>query len=116
LKAALSIIIWTVAVTVMSLAPVYEASTYKFFPHEDKLAHAIMYFVMAYLLGLLIPRKNSWSFFLIFLIPALYGFFMEILQDQLDTGRMFDYLDILANIFGSFTGTMLIYVLFKREV
>jgi len=99
----------------MSLTVSYEPSTYTLFAQEDKLAHFIMYLIMSFLLGKSIKKRGKWHWVLIFVLPACYGFFMEILQDWMGAGRQFEFFDILANIFGSFTGTMLIYMLYKLK-
>lgn len=103
--------------TFMSLLPVYEPSTYRFFPNEDKLAHVIMYLVMALLLGFVSKCKGRiavpWLWLII--VPSAYGYLMEILQDLLPTGRLFDNFDIIANIVGSFAGTMLFYMFNRRR-
>jgi len=72
-----------------------------------------MYAVLAWLIGRRIITNGPWHWLLVFIISSSYGILMEILQELLNTGRQFDFYDILANIFGSLSGTMLIYMLYK---
>lgn len=104
-------------IAILSLSPVYDGSTYRFFPNEDKVVHAAIYAVMAFLMGKAF-YKNSSNIYILWIIitcTAIYGYFMEIFQDRLDTGRMYDSADIVANIFGAFAGTMLIYILNRSK-
>ena len=117
MKAIIPLLIWMGIIAILSLSPVYDGSTYRYFPHEDKLAHAVIYAVMAILMGWTI-YKNSSNLHILWIIlvsSASYGYLMEVLQDRLDTGRMFDSADIVANIFGAFAGTMLIYILNRSK-
>lgn len=98
--------------TILSLAPVYDATTYRYFSNEDKVAHFGMYAIMALLT--VIATKNisvKPSYLWAFIFSSGYGCLMEILQEKLSTGRLFDWQDIVANIFGAFAGTMLIYMI-----
>jgi len=104
-----------VVVAYFSLTPSYQTSTYKLFPGEDKLAHFLMYAMTAFLLGKYFSDKKRWKWISIFLLAAGYGYLMEILQEWMNLGRQFDIYDILANIFGSLSGTMLIYMLYKLK-
>jgi len=93
----------------------YDFSGYTFFPNEDKLAHILMYAIFSFLLGRRIIGVRPFNWLLVILITSSYGILMEILQELLIAGRQFEFLDILANIFGSLSGTMLIYMLYKRK-
>lgn len=78
-----------------------------------------MYLIMAFLLGLVFQqyfrgkqmKTLGWSI----LVASGYGYLMEILQGALNTGRLFDKFDIIANIIGSFAGTMLFYMLIASK-
>ena len=84
---------------------------------NDKLMHftgyAILSILLASMLGVSSPGK--WTFWKIVLLSSLYGLLMEILQMICNTGRLFEYFDIVANIFGAFAGTMLIYVFYRSN-
>jgi len=105
---------YLVFITIGSLSPIYDVDTYRYFHNEDKIFHLIMYAILSFLIGLVFRDKQRISplrIMIITIISSLYGILMEILQDVLDTGRMFDLYDIVANIFGAFAGTMLFYML-----
>jgi len=83
----------------------------RFFQNEDKVLHFITYAVAAILFSIWLGNSSPsrMPFWRIVLITSLYGIIMEILQRLMETGRLFDIYDIVANIFGAFAGTMLIY-------
>lgn len=71
---------------------------------SDKLLHAGVYFVFTLLMmrGLAKAGLFRWkTVVVVFLISALYGVTMEILQYKFFPGRYFETLDIFANIIGS---------------
>jgi len=78
--------------------------------HIDKLAHIIMYGLLAILLS-----RDQLSVLIIFVICAAYGILMEIIQGEFFEHRHFDILDIIANISGSLIGIGF-YQFIKRKV
>ena len=50
-----------------------------------------------------------------FLIAALFGIIVEVLQYFLNWGRSFDILDIITNISGSIIGVIIFNRFFKLE-
>lgn len=102
---------YLVLIAILSLSPVYDATTYRYFHNEDKVAHALMYALAAILFVYVtkdkVPSVMHFMFTVIWV--SMYGYLMEVLQGKLDTGRLFDSYDIVANIFGALAGTMLIY-------
>lgn len=81
----------------------------------DKLAHAAAYFVMASLLLWGMHRSHGLQprhFFLVLLLSSGYGISLEIVQWAFFPGRVFEFLDIIANIIGSF-GSILVFFLIK---
>jgi len=99
-------------VTYASLSPASGFNEEDFFEHIDKVIHFVMYLGMSFLVGAVF-KQRPWL--IAFMGSITYGYLMEILQSQLNNGRSFDYFDILANIFGAFAGTMLIYKLNKKR-
>ena len=114
----MSLLIWFSLITCASLLPLYEHNVetgYNLFPFEDKLAHIVMYAGLAWLIGRRIITNGPYNWLLVIITSSTYGILMEILQELLNTGRQFEFYDILANIFGSLSGTMLIYMLYKYK-
>ncbi len=114
LKAVLSLLVWLMIVTVLSLMPDTGVHV-ELFPNQDKLVHFIFYLVMTFLLrGLYQMNQKRWHWKAI-LLASTYGFVLECIQGALIEGRHFDYLDIIANIIGSFIGSYLFYLLRKND-
>ena len=94
---------WTYEVTYLSLFPIEPVSESWFnFPHTDKLGHFGFYFGFVFLWHLYfktirIKKALEYSFAL----AILYGILMETLQYIMPYERMFDMLDIVANITGA---------------
>ena len=75
------------------------------FPHYDKVFHAVEYFILAYFLlkALLKSQKNYVNKIIclwVFLIPTLFGIFIEIWQIYVP-GRDCSFLDMAANSIGA---------------
>ncbi|UOB18982.1 VanZ family protein [Abyssalbus ytuae] len=97
-------ILWTCAVTFMSLYPFKDDLPDSFFnlPFKDKIAHFCFYFgftVLWYYYFKSIGIKKSLEVSII--LAILYGILMEIMQYAMGFGRMMDVKDIIANILGS---------------
>ena len=94
---------WLVLVTALSLMPA-DAESLSMFPHADKLAHSLFYLGFTFLLGWGV-KMSKWK---LILSGTLYGILMEILQEWMGWGRIFDMFDILANIIGALIGTIIL--------
>jgi len=94
---------WLVLVTVLSLMPA-DAENLTMFSHADKLAHSLFYLGFTFLLGWCV-KLARWK---LVLSATLYGILMEILQEWMGWGRIFDMFDILANIIGALIGTIIL--------
>ena len=74
----------------------------------DKLGHFGVYGIFTFLLlQLFVPSPLNFGkkgVILSLFIGILYGIGMEAMQYTFFPGRYFEYLDIIANIIGSFTG------------
>ncbi|MEL6719389.1 MAG: VanZ family protein [Bacteroidota bacterium] len=83
----------------------------------DKVAHAFVYFVLAYFLfkGFQAKTSNRKSNIYAFLISAGYGILMEIIQYSFFPNRYFEFLDILANIVGTIASLSFIYFLIIKK-
>jgi len=113
-KALLALIIWSLLIAVFSLIPL-QSSGPEIIPHQDKLIHLICYAVLAYLALMAFGQKGGQSIYLKLIVGCIiYGIVIEIAQALLNTGRYFDYFDIIANIIGSLTGS-LVYNFFRQK-
>lgn len=68
----------------------------------DKLAHAIVYFVLAYFLykGFRLKQTKSRAIWYAISLATFYGILMEFVQYAFFPNRYFEVLDIIANIVG----------------
>lgn len=91
---------------------------WRFFIQLDKIAHGVTYAVLAGLLVLAAGKtKVEWKYrelLFIVLLCSVYGVIMEAMQYYFLSDRFFEIPDIIANIIGSITGTVLVYLFLKR--
>lgn len=94
---------WTYEVTYLSLFPIEPVSDSWFnFPHMDKFGHFSFYFGFVFLWNLYFKKiKLKKALEYSFALAILYGILMETLQYAMPYERMFDMLDIVANITGA---------------
>lgn len=96
---------WAIALFFLSLTPVEDLPA-RSLMEFDKLLHFGAYFLLVLLMyfGLNKLPLTSWlrtsTVLKIFLLGAIYGFSLEILQEQLTHDRSFDWFDALANVLG----------------
>ena len=82
--------------------------------YDDKLNHIGAHLLLVLLAFLTLKGRNVNSpLFISFFISVAYGIIIEVLQLILSSGRTFDPMDILANIFGAMMSILLIKVLFR---
>jgi len=100
---------WTLLITILSLLPKEQASTFKLFdiPHLDKPGHAIFYAVFCFLWCVALlqrksPHRQAGIYVLVF--AGIYGIVIEYLQAYFSMGRQFEVWDIIANIGGAVIG------------
>ena len=84
----------------------------------DKIGHFGIYgiFTFLLLLGFIFPT-SKWKekgVQIALSISIFYGIGMEVIQYAFFPGRYFEYLDIIANIIGSFTGLLFFNFLIKK--
>lgn len=84
--------------------------------NTDKLIHVLLFGVLTFLiLNILKYKKVIKSIIMAVFMASSYGFLIECLQGELNTGRYFDYFDIIANISGSLIGSIIFYLLRKLK-
>ena len=113
MKAIYALIIWSSIIVIVSIIPISE-NQMSFFKHEDKLAHILLYATQCILLIACLNKYQNRKYLFAISATIIFGIVMEIFQSVLNTGRHFDYFDIIANISGSFVGSFLIYCLPKN--
>ncbi len=76
-------------------------------PQQDKFAHFLEYFVLAFLTAFALirgtRRSRDWQLRMAIIIPILYGIILELIQIAVPERDM-SILDIAANILGALVG------------
>ncbi|MDF1694631.1 MAG: VanZ family protein [Saprospiraceae bacterium] len=110
--------IWTIILITATLLPKGVVSKNGLFniPHFDKISHFFSYLLLVYLWSTALNEKTNKikAARIAFYGAILLGIVLEILQWQLNVGRHFEILDIIANIIGSIIGLIAFYKLFKH--
>ncbi len=110
--------LWTIFILVASLIPkgAVNDSGLLDIPHLDKLSHVVMYTIFVFLWSKLLSYKTSRvkGARTAFYVSIALGLLMEICQYEMDMGRHFDILDIIANIIGSIIGLTAFYKIIKH--
>ena len=79
---------------------------------DDKLYHATAYIIMGFVWGVYLLHQSKRNYILLsFLIGALFGIIIELLQVTLTSYRSFDFFDIIANILGLCLGLIFVSIL-----
>ena len=119
IKALLPSILWSLVILVLSAMPgISLPESFWDFISMDKVGHLGVYGIQTFLLlfGLskLISNDAKKVVVIALIISILYGILMEAMQYTFFPYRYFEYLDIIANIIGSFTG-LLIFKFFNTK-
>ncbi len=81
----------------------------------DKVGHIIAYGVLTGLMIFALYKKGQWSrsqTLIVLSSMTFYGFFIEILQKSMTESRIFDILDIVANVMGM----LIVFFLFSTTL
>lgn len=108
IKAYLPALLWLLLITGLSVMPGVQLPAFHLFS-ADKLAHAVVYGVLTWLLlrANTRTRQAPLSFgkeIVVLCLSTIYGVFMEFVQFAFIPGRFYEYDDMLANAFGSVMG------------
>lgn len=109
-------LLWAVLIFTLSTGKSVTVPRFSNLLEPDKLAHVAAYFVMAALLLWGFYRTagiSSATMTAAIVISALYGISMEFVQYAFFPNRHFEFLDIIANIIGSFLGVLGLNFLIK---
>ncbi len=95
-------------------------SDIKLFPHADKVIHFLMFGGLAGMtcLDTAVWRRGNISqltIVVIAIMSALMGGIIELLQDWMGYGRSAEWLDLIADSAGAFTGAAVAYFLIRKE-
>ena len=104
-------ILWGVLIAVLSLIPGGPGNLqFLGIPHIDKIGHFGMYAVWTFLFVLALSKESSASdrktMWITILIGTLTGIILEIGQYYMKLGRMFEIMDMVANMLGACIGAL----------
>jgi VanZ family protein len=102
----------TLAILYLTLVPSERLGQYRLFQY-DKIGHFMMFFSWTMIFGLLSISKNRSKARLtpVFFAGALFGIAVEIAQGLMPFGRSIDLYDAIADILGTTTATLLLYLI-----
>ena len=108
---------WTIFILVASLLPkeAISITDWTDFANFDKISHLISYAIFVFLWSKLLSQKAGRvkGAQIAFYFSIVLGILMEFLQWQMNSGRYFEILDIIANIIGSIIGLTAFYKIIK---
>jgi len=86
--------------------------TFYFFS-QDKILHLFCYFVLQLLWSYGLNKITKWPLLMSLVITIGVGILMEVCQYLFFEGRLFEFLDIIANICGSIIGALVFIKIIK---
>ncbi|PWH85659.1 VanZ family protein [Brumimicrobium oceani] len=120
LRFILPSVVWTTLVIILSLVPSSNVSLDNFqFKGVDKIAHFIMYTLLALFWTIGLKRQNIYVGLRRFAlqISVLGGFLLsvviEFMQEYVVYSRSFEVLDLIANGIGCIFGIVLFKIIYK---
>jgi len=110
---------WSLVILFLSLLPGKNLPKvgWDLFLHLDKVAHAVVYFILALAIGWSFDKGKGlgWKrIFGIVTICTIYGIVLEVLQYRFLSDRFFEIHDIIANIIGSIVGAVVVFLMFNK--
>ncbi len=83
---------------------------------QDKIYHAIAYFMLAitWLLSFPVSREKNSAKYAIALGCVIYGIIIEVLQTTLTTYRTASFFDVVANTVGVFMALLIFNSIYKK--
>ncbi|MBE0674700.1 MAG: VanZ family protein [Bacteroidales bacterium] len=90
---------------------------YNLIPHADKLFHVIMYFSLTVVVLVQYRHLTVKTATVVLMVMGAfaYGVIIEFLQRWLTSGRSFELADILFNLAGIISATILFFLFRKRR-
>lgn len=118
MQVRIAALLWTIFILVASLLPKESVPkpSWTDFANFDKVSHLISYALLVFLWAMVFSKKVSKikAARIAFYGGISLGILMEMAQWQMNTGRYFEVLDIIANIIGSIIGLIAFYKIIKH--
>ncbi|WP_298392878.1 VanZ family protein [Flavobacterium sp.] len=106
-------IVWTLVITLLSLATFTDVSSNIKVPFKDKFVHFTFYLLFVILWSLFF-KETKYNFKILFAAIG-YGIAMEICQKLFTTTRSADLLDVVANTAGAIVGMILMTTIVNNK-
>ena len=111
--------IYTILLTLVSVAERGNLPELPIFPMQDKVAHVLAYTILGGLWGVFWMRKASPArnhpYFTVLILGAfIYGTIIEVIQQHFTFSRSGDIYDIFANLFGMLLGAILGRIFYNK--
>lgn len=116
LKDKIIFIAISVAITIGVLSLIQAPESPIKISYQDKIYHAIAYFMLAitWLLSFPISRQKNNTKYVIALACVIYGIIIEVLQTTLTTYRTASFFDVVANTVGVFMALLIFNSIYKK--
>ena len=111
-------ILYTIFVVYISLVDAdAHLPSEKWFEHQDKVFHFIIYSILAIIWGIYIHKIVSKRPLLIsFALTFIFGILLESFQEKISPFRTYDFLDLVSNCIGVILGTIFVHYYIKYKV
>ncbi|HAA00944.1 MAG TPA: VanZ family protein [Flavobacteriales bacterium] len=117
-------ICWALLIFLLCIAPsdqLPDTSIWDFISF-DKVAHLFIFSVFSLLIIVGLRRQYSYSALryhakrVAFLAASVYGVIIEFIQQVMNSGRHFEWMDVVADVIGSLLGITLFRIIYGKEL
>lgn len=123
LRFSINAIIWALFILLLCLSPNSELPHFDWSEllSFDKVVHAALFCILVLLLIVGFKRQyfsyrlRYYARSMSLVVGGFYGLLIEILQLITGTGRSFDWLDVIADLFGCFLGVIFFRLIYGKE-
>ncbi|MEX2463290.1 MAG: VanZ family protein [Balneolaceae bacterium] len=107
----------TAFILFLTLSPSDQIGDFSIYQY-DKLGHFGLFFIWTFIFGLLMLslKKIDTHLLVIFVAGSLFGILIEILQGALPINRTPNILDVISDIVGTLSATLLLLILKNRYI
>lgn len=102
----LAAVVYTIALVIVTLVDLNDVPSLGS-SFDDKIYHVLAYVGLGFLwITYVRPSKSKRTFFYVLGILLCFGIFLELIQNQVNSNRTFDILDLFSNCVGISLGTI----------
>lgn len=114
----LAAVVYTIALVIVTLVDLNDVPSLGS-SFDDKIYHVLAYVGLGFLwITYVRPSKSKRTFFYVLGILLCFGIFLELIQNQVNSNRTFDILDLFSNCVGISLGTIVAkyYNIYKLNI